>query len=162
MPDGASQLRILEARWPQDRERAETLFREYVESLGVDIGFQNIEAELASLPGRYARPGGAVLIAQDGADAAGIVAYRSFEPGIAEMKRLYVRPRWRGLRLGLGRALAEEAIEDARGHGYRTMLLDTLESMETAKRLYLALGFRPVAPYYDNPLPNVTYMALEL
>ena len=160
MPDGASQLRILEARWPDDRERAESLFREYVDSLGVDIGFQNVEAELTSLPGRYARPGGAVLIAQDGADAAGIVAYRAFEPGIAEMKRLYVRPRWRGLRLG--RELAEEAIEDARGRGYRTLLLDTLESMEAARRLYLALGFRPVAPYYDNPLPNVTYMALEL
>lgn len=156
----ASQIRIAEARWPDDREMAETLFREYVASLGVDIAFQDFETEFATLPGKYARPGGAVLIAREGEEIAGIGAYRPFEPGIAEMKRLYVRTRWRGVKLG--RELAEELIEDARAQGYRSMLLDTLEQMNAAKKLYLSLGFRPVAPYYDNPLQGVTYMALEL
>ena len=157
---GASQIRIAEARWPDDQALAEALFREYVASLGVDISFQNVDAELSSLPGKYARPGGVVLIAREGDEAAGIGAYRALEAGIAEMKRLYVRPRWRGVKLG--RELAEELIEDARVQGYRTIVLDTLQSMDAAKRLYLSLGFRPIAPYYDNPLPGTTYMALEL
>lgn len=156
----ASPIRISEARWPDDRDLAEAMFREYVASLGVDIGFQDVETELATLPGKYARPGGVVLIAREGEEAAGIVACRPFEPGVAEMKRLYVRPRWRGR--NLGRELAEELIEDARRQGYRTMLLDTLATMEAARGLYLALGFRPVAAYYDNPLPSVMYMALDL
>ena len=155
-----ARIRIAEARWPDDRDTALSLFREYVASLGVDIGFQGVEDELATLPGKYARPGGVVLIARQGEDAAGIGAYRPFEPGIAEMKRLYVRPDWRGT--GLGRELAEELIEDARAQGYRGMLLDTLATMDAAKKLYLSLGFRPVAPYYDNPLSGVTFMALEL
>jgi ribosomal protein S18 acetylase RimI-like enzyme len=156
----ASQIRIAEARWPDDQALAEALFREYVASLGVDISFQNVDAELSSLPGKYARPGGVVLIARDGDEAAGIGAYRALEAGIAEMKRLYVRPRWRGVKLG--RELAEELIEDARVQGYRTIVLDTLQSMDAAKKLYLSLGFRPIAPYYDNPLPGTTYLALEL
>jgi len=153
-------LRITEARWPDDRATVETLFREYVSSLAEDISFQNVGDELASLPGKYARPGGVVLIARDGADAAGAIAYRMVEPGVAEMKRLYVRPAFRGS--GLGRELANELIEDARARGYRTMLLDTLASMSSARALYRDLGFVPVAPYYDNPLPGVLYMALEL
>lgn len=156
----ASQICIAEARWPDDQALAETLFREYVASLGVDISFQNVDAELSSLPGKYARPGGVVLIARDGDEAAGIGAYRALEAGIAEMKRLYVRPHWRGMKLG--RELAEELIEDARVQGYRTIVLDTLQSMDAAKKLYLSLGFRPIVPYYDNPLPGTSYMALEL
>jgi len=89
-------IRISEARWPHDRERVEALFREYVASLTEDISFQNPDDELAALPGKYARPGGVVLIAWDGAQAAGAIAYRMFEPGVAEMKRLYVRPAYRG------------------------------------------------------------------
>ena len=84
-------IRIAEARWPDDRETVETLFREYVTSLAEDISFQNVDDELAGLPGKYARPGGVVLIAWDGAQPAGAVAYRMFEPGVCEMKRLYVR-----------------------------------------------------------------------
>lgn len=153
-------LRITEARWPDDRATVAALFGAYVSSLAEDISFQNVDDELATLPGKYARPGGVVLIARDGADAAGAIAYRMVEPGVAEMKRLYVRPAFRGA--GLGRELANELIEDARARGYRTMLLDTLASMSSARALYRDLGFVPVAPYYDNPLPGVTYMALEL
>lgn len=153
-------IRIAEAHWPQDHAAVEALFREYVTSLAEDISLQNVDDELASLPGKYARPGGVVLIAWDRDEAAGAVAYRMFEPGVAEMKRLYVRAAFRGR--GLGRELAEELIADARAHGYRTMLLDTLGSMSVARVLYRDLGFVPVAPYYDNPLPGVAYMALEL
>ena len=151
---------ITEARWPDDRATVAALFGEYVASLAEDISFQNVDEELAGLPGKYARPGGAVLIARDGPDAAGAIAYRMVEPGVCEMKRLYVRPAFRGT--GLGRELANELIEDARTRGYRTMLLDTLASMSSARALYRDLGFVPVAPYYDNPLPGVMYMALEL
>ena len=153
-------IRITEARWPDDRATVAALFGEYVSSLAEDISFQNVDDELATLPGKYARPGGVVLIARDGAQAAGAIAYRMVEPGVCEMKRLYVRPAFRGT--GLGRELANELIEDARARGYRTMLLDTLASMSSARALYRDLGFVPVAPYYDNPLPGVLYMALEL
>jgi len=153
-------LRISEARWPDDRAIVEALFREYVASLAEDISFQNVDDELASLPGKYARPSGVVLIGRHGEETAGAIAYRMVEPGVCEMKRLYVRPAWRGS--GLGRELANELIEDARTQGYRTVLLDTLASMGAARALYRDLGFAPVAPYYDNPLPGVMYMALEL
>src|SRR5882724_6877921 len=153
-------IRITEARWPDDRATVESLFREYVSSLAEDISFQDFAGELAGLPGKYARPGGVVLIAWDGDVPAGAVAYRMFEPGVCEMKRLYVRPSVRGR--GLARDLANELIEHARGRGYRTMLLDTLASMQAARALYRDLGFVPVEPYYDNPLPGVMYMALEL
>jgi len=153
-------IRITEGRWPDDRAIVEALFREYVASLAEDISFQNVDDELAGLPGKYARPGGVVLIARDGDGAAGAIAYRMVEPGVCEMKRLYVRPAFRGR--GLGRELAIELIEHARERGYRTVLLDTLASMSSARALYRDLGFAPVAPYYDNPLPCVMYMALEL
>jgi putative acetyltransferase len=153
-------IRIAEARWPDDRAVVEELFAEYVSSLAEDISFQNVDQELTTLPGKYARPGGVVLIALRGAQAAGAIAYRMFEPGVCEMKRLYVRPAHRGC--GIARELANELIEDARGQGYRTMLLDTLASMNAARGLYRDLGFVAVEPYYDNPLPGVMYMALEL
>ena len=153
-------LVITEARWPDDRATVEALFREYVGSLTEDISFQNVDNELAGLPGKYARPGGVVLIAWDGTDAAGAVAYRMVEPGVCEMKRLYVRPAFRGR--DIGRELANELIEDARSRGYRTMLLDTLASMQSARALYRALGFRPVEAYYQNPLPGTMYMARDL
>jgi putative acetyltransferase len=153
-------IRIAEVRWPHDRATVEALFREYISSLAEDISFQNVDEELGTLPGKYARPTGVVLIARAGAEPAGAIAYRMVEPGVCEMKRLYVRPAFRGSRFG--RELANELIEDARARGYRTMLLDTLASMQSARTLYRDLGFVPVAPYYDNPLPGVMYMALEL
>ena len=153
-------IRITQARWPDDRATVETLFGEYVASLAEDISFQNVDDELAGLPGKYARPTGVVLVARNDAEPAGAVAYRMVEPGVCEMKRLYVRPAFRGS--GLGRELAGELIEDAKANGYRLMLLDTLASMNAARALYRDLGFVPVVPYYDNPLPGVMYMALEL
>jgi ribosomal protein S18 acetylase RimI-like enzyme len=153
-------IRITEARWPQDREAVSALLREYVASLEEDICFQNPDDEIGGLPGKYSRPGGLVLIARDGDKPAGAIAYRMFEPGVCEMKRLFVRPEFRGR--GLARELANELIEDARARGYRTMLLDTLASMSAARALYRDLGFAPTEPYYDNPLPGVMYMALEL
>ena len=152
--------RISEARWPEDRAAVESIFREYVASLAEDISFQDFEAEFVGLPGKYARPTGVVLLARDGNEAAGAVAYRMVEPGVCEMKRLYIRPAFRGK--GIARELANELIDYARQQGYRTMLLDTLGSMSAARALYRDLGFVPVAPYYDNPLPGVMYMALEL
>ena len=101
-----------------------------------------------------------MLIAWDGTDAAGAVAYRMVEPGVCEMKRLYVRPAFRGR--DIGRELANELIDDAQSRGYRTMLLDTLASMQSARALYRALGFRPVEAYYQNPLPGTMYMARDL
>jgi ribosomal protein S18 acetylase RimI-like enzyme len=153
-------IRIAEARWPGDRAVVEPLFAEYVASLAEDISFQNVDQELTTLPGKYARPGGVVLIAFRGGQPAGAIAYRMFEPGVCEMKRLYVRPAHRGF--GIARELANELIEDARVQGYRTMLLDTLATMSAARGLYRDLGFVPVEPYYDNPLPGTMYMALEL
>src|SRR5213075_1885830 len=133
---------------------------EYVASLAEDISFQNVDDELGTLPGKYARPGGVVLIAREGAQAAGAIAYRMVEPGTCEMKRLYVRPAFRGR--GLGRQLAEGIIEEARHIGYRAMRLDTLSSMVEARALYQSLGFLAIPRYNDNPGPGVIHLELEL
>jgi ribosomal protein S18 acetylase RimI-like enzyme len=138
------------------------LFAEYIDGLGIDLSFQNVAAELADLPGKYAPPAGALLIARDPeGQALGCVALRPLdEPGSCEVKRLYVRPQARGLRLG--HALATEIIAVARAAGYKRILLDTLAAMREAQALYAALGFRPTTPYYDNPLPGTVYMRLDL
>jgi ribosomal protein S18 acetylase RimI-like enzyme len=141
-------------------EIARSLFREYAGGLEVDLCFQNFDEELATLPGGYAPPEGRLLLAWDGAEAAGCVALRRFEEGIGEMKRLYVRPAWRGT--GLGRALAEAVITEAHMAGYTTLRLDTLPTMTTAQRLYRALGFREIAAYRNNPIHGASYMALSL
>jgi GNAT superfamily N-acetyltransferase len=155
-----AEIRITEAVWPEDRAPIARLIREYVETLEADISFQDFENESTSLPGKYARPEGVVLIAWTADEAVGIVAYRPLERRICEMKRLYVLPRFRGT--GLGRLLVEELVRDARSHGYRRMVLDTLPSMRSAQAVYTAMGFRPIPAYYDNPLPGVIYMALDL
>jgi GNAT superfamily N-acetyltransferase len=153
-------MRITEAVWSEDRAPIARLMREYVEALEADISFQDFETEYASLPGKYARPEGVVLIAWTADEAVGIVAYRPLERRICEMKRLYVLPPFRGT--GLGRLLVEELVRDARSHGYRRMVLDTLPSMRPAQAAYSAMGFQPIPAYYDNPLPGVMYMALDL
>lgn len=155
-------IAIAPASLPDDVDTVRELFTEYVDSLGIDLSFQDVATELAQLPGKYAPPRGVILLARDGAGATpGCVALRPWpQPGVCEIKRLYVRPAARGH--ALGRQLAEAAIAWAVRAGYVRVLLDTLESMVAARQLYVALGFRPVAPYYDNPLPGTLYMALEL
>ena len=155
-----AEIRIAEAVWPKDRAPIARLMREYIETLQADISFQDFESEYASLPGKYARPEGVVLIGRTANEAVGIVAYRPLEHRICEMKRLYVLPRFRGT--GLGRLLAEELVRDARSHGYRRMVLDSLPSMRPAQAVYNTMGFQPIPAYYDNPLPGVIYMALDL
>ena len=136
------------------------LFREYEAFLKVDLCFQAFEQELAGLPGRYAPPGGDLLIARKGDRAAGCVALRDIGFPVCEMKRLYVRPEFR--RQGLGRMLCERIIDRAKAVGYRKMRLDTLDKLEQAVQLYQSLGFVETSAYYLNPLPGVVYCELDL
>jgi putative acetyltransferase len=136
------------------------LFLEYQAGLGVDLCFQAFDDELASLPGRYARPTGRLLLAADGESVVGVVALRSLNGADCEMKRLYVRPAGRGSRIG--RLLATTLINEARLAGYHRMLLDTLPSMAQAQALYRSIGFMEIAPYCDNPIAGTLYMALDL
>ena len=140
------------------------LLREYADTLGVDLCFQNFEAELASLPGEYAEPSGALLLALVDGQPAGCVGLRSLPdvdyPNACEMKRLYVRPAHR--RGGLGRVLAQRLMDLATQEGYSHMLLDTLDDMEAARGLYVTLGFEEIPPYYFNPIPGAHYLKAEL
>jgi GNAT superfamily N-acetyltransferase len=138
------------------------LFREYAQSLGFSLDFQGFEDELRALPGEYAEPGGVILLADSPAgDPWGIVAVRPLEDeGVCEMKRMYVRPEARGT--GLGRLLGEAIVAEGRERGYRAMRLDTLDTMKAALTLYRSLGFREIAAYRFNPLPNVVYLERPL
>ncbi len=152
---------IVEARWPRDRETVLALFRAYIDGLGIDLSFQGVDDELATLPGKYARPNGAVLLAHtaDG-EPIGTVAYRPFGEGVCEMKRLYIAPEWR--KRGAGRLLCDRLLDEARAAGYRRMLLDTGDWLTPALTLYRGLGFIEVPAYYHNPLKGTVYMARDL
>ncbi len=139
---------------------AKTLFVEYADSLGFDLAFQDFEEEIANLPGDYASPAGCLLLAKYKDQPAGCVALRKLSDGICEMKRLYVRPQFRGL--GIGRKLAEAIISEARRIGYNCMRLDTIPSMEAARALYVSLGFREIDPYRYNPIEDAVFMELLL
>lgn len=140
---------------------ARRLFKEYEASLGIELSFQGFAQELAELPGAYAPPAGRLfLAATDGAEPVGCVALRPLGGGICEMKRLYVRPIARRVRLG--RRLAETVIREAREIGYARMRLDTLPSMKEAFALYQSLGFREIAPYCENPIAGTRFMEFDL
>jgi ribosomal protein S18 acetylase RimI-like enzyme len=153
-------VRLTRAETEGQVEEARALFEEYESSTGVDLCFQNFGQELASLPGDYAPPAGRLIIAYEGEEAAGCVALRKVDDGVCEMKRLYVRPAFRGTRLG--RTLAEHIIGEARAIGYARMRLDTLPSMRSAIGLYRSLGFQEIGAYRFNPVEGTLYMELEL
>ncbi len=171
---------------PAELDAVRRIFGDYAASLGIDLGFQGFDQELESLPGEYAAPRGALLLALvdiahpamaaatavdtlprgNGPPAlvAGCCALRPLDtvdyPNAAEMKRLYVRPAFRGL--GLGRQLAEAILDAARAAGYACVLLDTLDNMEAARTLYGELGFAEVPPYYHNPIPGAHYLKADI
>jgi ribosomal protein S18 acetylase RimI-like enzyme len=157
-----SRFRLAPVRNAQEIAAATTLFREYVDWLGIDLGFQGFEVELASLPGKYAPPTGELMLAYSPAGAAlGCVAVRPLSGGaVCEMKRLYVRPAARGL--GVGRALVADIIEAAQALGYTEMKLDTLPSMPEALALYRRCGFLEIPAYYHNPVPGTVYLGKRL
>ncbi len=143
---------------------ARALFTDYAQALGVDLCFQNFDAELATLPGEYAAPAGALCVAWVDGHAAGCVALRPL-PGVdhanaCEMKRLFVRPAFR--RLGLGRQLAVRVLNLATQAGYSNLLLDTLDDMEAAREMYATLGFEEIPPYYFNPIAGAHYLKVDL
>ncbi|MGB7603790.1 MAG: GNAT family N-acetyltransferase [Candidatus Sulfotelmatobacter sp.] len=154
-------MTFTQAESPPQIAQARELFLEYAQSLGFSLCFQNFEKELEVLPGHYAPPDGRLLLAEYEGQLAGCVAMRALELGICEMKRLYLRPRFRGN--GLGRALAERIISEARQAGYRRMRLDTVEPvMKDAVGMYRKLGFQEISPYRSNPIAGAMYMELEL
>jgi len=152
--------RIIAATAPAQIEEARALFREYAETTGHCECFHGFAGEVEGLPGQYTPPSGQLLLAAVGSQPAGCVALRKLDDGICEMKRLYVRPEFRGRELG--RQLAGAVIAAARSLGYRTMRLDTLSTMTAARALYQSLGFQPVPRYNDNPVKGVVYLELSL
>jgi ribosomal protein S18 acetylase RimI-like enzyme len=147
-----------------DMEAVREIFLEYANSLNVDLCFQAFDAELAGLPGDYAGPRGALLLARVDGTVAGCCALRPMDssdyPNASEMKRLYVRKAFRGF--GLGRHLAEAILDEARRAGYSSVLLDTLDEMEAARALYEDLGFEEIPPYYHNPHAGAHYLKVDL
>ncbi len=145
---------------PEDLPVVRELFAEYAQSLGVDLSFQGFDEELAALPGKYAPPQGAVIVARSDGTPCGCVALRRIDERTCEMKRLYVRPGCRGL--GMGAELVMRIIEAATARGYEAMRLDTLPTMARAVSLYRSLGFRDIPPYIYNPLPGALFMEKKL
>lgn len=149
---------------PEEFDAVREIFREYAQALGVDLCFQDFDQELASLPGDYAAPRGALFLASVDGELAGCCALRPLDTtdysNAAEMKRLYVRKAFRNF--GLGRQLAEVTLDAARAAGYACVLLDTLDDMEAARALYDDLGFQDIPPYYHNPIPGAHYLKCSL
>jgi len=145
---------------PAEIDAVRQLIVEYAESLGFDLSFQDFDEELRSLPGKYAPPDGRLLLARYGPAVAGCGAIRRLSDQICEMKRLYVRPAFRGRHLG--RAIAIRLVDEAREAGYERMRLDTIDSMREAITLYESMGFRRIEPYYFNPTPGATFLELTL
>jgi putative acetyltransferase len=154
-------LSFVQAESPAQIAQARELFLEYAQSLGFSLCFQNFDKELANLPGDYAQPEGRLLLAEYEGQLAGCVALHKLEPRICEMKRLYLRPQFRGK--GLGLALANRVLAEARHIGYERIRLDTVEPvMKDAVAMYRRLGFREIAPYCANPIAGALYMELDM
>ena len=154
-------MKLIQATSESEVQEVRRLFEEYHEWLGLNLCFQNFEQELASLPGAYAPPDGRLILATRNDDVAGCIGMRKLDEGICEMKRLYVRPAFRGT--GLGRVLAESLIETAKEVGYEKMRLDTLPGrMDRAIAMYQRLGFKNIDPYYFNPVEGAAFMELDL
>lgn len=155
-----SAVSLIPADTPELVALARELFREYAETIGVDLEYQGFSAELAGLPQPYVPPGGALLVARSKEAAAGCVALRRIDARAGEMKRLYVRNPWRGS--GLGRRLVEGAIDAARRAGYEELRLDTLPTMAAAQSLYARLAFVEIPPYGERHLPGTRFYSLRL
>ena len=154
-------MHVFQANSQQDIDHARTLFEEYAAGLGISLCFQNFDQELKNLPGDYAPPGGRLLLATEDDQLAGCVALRKLSTVTCEMKRLFVRPAYRGT--GLGRVLVESVIDEARKLGYTQMRLDTLPGrMDKAIALYSSIGFKEIEPYYPNPVEGAKFMELDL
>ena len=157
-------IQLITPRTSAQLDATRQIFAEYANQLGIDLCFQNFEAELASLPGAYGSPRGALLLALVDGEIAGCCAMHALDtvdyPNAAEMKRLYVRKAFR--RFGLGRQLAEAMLDLARVAGYQSVLLDTLDDMESARALYADLGFSDIPPYYHNPIAGAHYLKVDL
>jgi carbonic anhydrase len=154
-------MKIVQAESPADIDLARQLFREYEAWLEIDLCFQNFEKELAELPGAYAEPEGRLFLAYVEDELAGCIALRKIGEGVCEMKRLFVRPEFRGK--GIGRQLVDAIIKSAREIGYARMRLDTLPpKMNDAIALYRSYGFQEIDTYYDNPVPGAIFMELDL
>lgn len=151
---------IRPAIFPQDAASVLEIWREFVASPSVSLEYQNNEAEFADLPGKYAPPHGRVLLVDRDGEIDGCVAFRQVRPDIAEMKRLYVRPRARGSRLG--HLLVDRLIREARSAGYSELRLDVLEEFSQARKLYAAFGFVAADPVSFNPLPGTAFLGLRL
>lgn len=158
------QIELFHPATAHDMDAVRDIFREYASTLSVDLCFQGFEAELSALPGDYAAPRGALLLARVDGAVAGCCALRPMDssdyPNASEMKRLYVRKAFRGF--GLGRQLAEAILDEARLAGYSSVLLDTLDEMEAARALYEDLGFQEIPPYYHNPHAGAHYLKVDL
>ena len=151
---------IIRPATPADIPDARRMLADYVAWIGHDLAFQEIDAEFAGLPGDYAPPHGALFVADDGKKLGGMIGIRALATHTCEMKRLFVRPAARGH--GLARRLVDAAIAEARRIGYDEMRLDTLPMMTDAQLLYVAMGFRDIAPYYDTPIAGTRFMAKAL
>ena len=153
-------IKLVEANTKEFVEKAKELIREYAQSLEFDLGFQDFDKEMENFPGQYAFPKGSLYIALDENQPIGCVALRELGQSICEMKRLYVKPYYRGQKVG--KLLAEVVIKAARDMGYNYMRLDTIPSMKQANMLYKALGFKKIAPYRFNPIEDATFFELNL
>jgi ribosomal protein S18 acetylase RimI-like enzyme len=150
---------VSHATSPEQFEETRRLFKEYASTLGVDLCFQDFENELKELPGEYSEPNGCILLAFLDSALAGCVALRPLSSEICEMKRMYVRPTFRGQ--GIGRILAQDVITEARRR-YEKMRLDSLPTMREAQALYRSLGFREIDAYRPNPIEGAVFMELKL